>query len=120
MPLTERPCALVVDDDMAVRLSTAMLLSAMGVDPSVADAGRSALEQVSSRHFDLAFVDLGLPDIDGAVLAQQLHLIAPMMAIVMVSGDHRRLIEMQAAGRHALDKPVSVTTMRRTILELLS
>lgn len=119
MPSPYRPCALVVDDDVAVRQSTGMLLTAMGIDPSLAGAGQAALEQVALRRFDLALVDLGLPDIDGAVLALQLHAIAPAMAIIMVSGDQRRLIEMQAAGRYALDKPVSMEVMRRTILGLL-
>ncbi len=97
-----------------------MLLMAMGIDPSLVDAGQAALEQVAIRHFDLALVDLGLPDIDGAVLAQQLHAIAPTMAIIIISGDQRRLIEMQAAGRYAFDKPVSMATIRQTIAGLLA
>jgi len=120
MASLNRPHVLVVDDDAAVRVSTAMLLSAMGIAPSLAEGGYAALAQVSARHFDLALVDLGLPDIDGAVLAQKLQAIAPAMAIVIVSGDRDRLIEMKAAGRPALDKPVSMTTMRQTILGLLA
>ena len=120
MPLPDQPTALVVDDDEAVRMSTVMLLSLMGILPEAADSGYAALQLVQERSFDLAIIDLGLPDIDGGELARSFQAIAPDMAIVTMSGDHCRIERAKHHGEHCLLKPMSAHSLRAAIDGLLT
>jgi DNA-binding response OmpR family regulator len=119
MPQPALLSALVVDDDDSIRLSTAMLLSIMGVVPEVAGNGHMALQLMRDRHYDLAVVDLGLPDIDGGDLIQELHAIAPEMMIVIMSGDNHRINRVRHLADHCVEKPMSAHALRSAIDGLL-
>jgi len=114
------PCALIVDDDAPVRISAAMLLSAMQVETHLAENGEAALALVEKRYFDFALIDLGLPDIDGAVLAGKLREIAPAMSIIIVSADHDRRGRQQNAADYWLDKPMSSKLLQEAIRDILT
>lgn len=120
MPLPDQPSALVVDDDDAVRTSMAMLLSLMGILPERAESGHAALQLVRERRFDLAIVDLGLPDIDGSELVRALRAMAPDMTIVIMSGDNGRIEQAKRLGNHGLQKPISAHSLRAAIDGLLT
>lgn len=63
---------LLVEDREDVALSTAELLAMYGHSPRVASCGRDALREVDRELPDVVLMDLGLPDIDGWELAQQI------------------------------------------------
>ena len=56
---------LVVDDHPVNRQVAAMMLMAAGFDVETADDGAQAVEAVRSRPFDLVFMDLHMPVMDG-------------------------------------------------------
>jgi DNA-binding response OmpR family regulator len=119
MPLPAQPSALVVDDDDSIRLSTAMLLSVMGVTPELAGSGHTALQLMHDRHYDLAIVDLGLPDIEGSDLIAKFHALAPDMLIVIMSGDNHRINRVRHLADHCVEKPMSAHALRSAIDKLL-
>ncbi len=56
---------LVVDDDVPVATLLARQLERMDYAPSVAHDGRSALELMGEEPFEVALIDLVMPDMDG-------------------------------------------------------
>jgi CheY-like chemotaxis protein len=67
-PLSQTPPSrrvLVVDDDSTVADSLAMLLEAMSVIVRTAYSGVEALRVISELKPHLAFIDIGMPGLDG-------------------------------------------------------
>lgn len=76
---------LLVDDEQAVRHILAQMLSSRH-DVTEISNPRTALQQFESGQFDVALLDLGLPELPGDELARQLRQIDPELVTVMISG----------------------------------
>ena len=61
--------ALVVDDLVENRMVLAEMLSEAGCTVTTAADGRSALKLAATETFDIAFIDILMPDLDGSDLA---------------------------------------------------
>lgn len=66
------PRILLVEDEGAIAQTIEFALRAEGFDTRHALSGRDALRFAASETFDLALLDVGLPDIDGFALAREL------------------------------------------------
>lgn len=64
---------LLIEDSADATETLAMLLEAQGHSVLVAFSGLSGIALALSADFDLAIVDLGLPDIDGIEVVEVLH-----------------------------------------------
>ena len=68
---------LVVDDDKSILRTFTRILQKSGYEIDVAETGKEAMSKAESKHYDLALVDIRLPDMDGtdllAKLKKQLH-----------------------------------------------
>jgi signal transduction histidine kinase/integral membrane sensor domain MASE1/ActR/RegA family two-component response regulator len=102
---------LVVDDNVDVAESLAILLRLQGHDVRVAYDAHSALEQATTHPPDLAFLDLGMPEMDGCELARRFRASPVLEDVVLVAltgwgqeEDRRRT--KQAGFDHHLVKPV--------------
>ena len=78
--------ALVVDDDPLVRQATARGLTQAGVICDVAADARQALERLGKQSFDVAIVDLRMPEINGHTLVLKMLEMDPRPAIVVLTG----------------------------------
>lgn len=89
---------LVVDDDAGNRETLTELLGLSGHDVQAADSGRAALAAVgaATRPFDVALLDLAMPDMSGVELAARLRTLAPPLRIALVTGWEPSTIEPQA------------------------
>lgn len=63
------PSVLIIDDDKMVREATRILLSVGGYEVIVAESGKAGIEIAKSRSFDVAIVDLFMPDMAVGVAA---------------------------------------------------
>ena len=63
---------LLVDDDRQILIPLAKLLGLQGYHCTTATTGTEALRILESETFDLMFLDIGLPDIDGVSLCRQI------------------------------------------------
>lgn len=63
---------LLVEDNEINRLVAQGMLARLGHRVTLAEDGRSALAQVTERPFDLALLDINLPDMDGISLREDL------------------------------------------------
>lgn len=70
--LPKRLRALVVDDSQTVRTQLANVMNRIGMACDIADGARAALTQLSNRHYDLIYVDVMMPDMDGYSLTREI------------------------------------------------
>ncbi len=77
---------LIVDDEPEIRESLLEMLSSEGYDCDVASTGQEALDKIKVIDFDLALVDVRLPDMDGTKLVSQIHENNSRMINIMVTG----------------------------------
>jgi CheY-like chemotaxis protein len=77
---------LVVDDDPAVRMTIRMLLERAGHSVVVAGDGHKGLAAFESGDFDLLFLDIFMPGMDGFETMQHIHRQQPATPIIVISG----------------------------------
>ena len=111
---------LIVDDNSDAADSLATLLAVQGNATAVEYDAQSALRRARAERPDVMLIDIGLPDVDGYQLAQELR-VRPETAhttLVAVTGygqarDRERAIESGFA--HHLVKPVDMTALVRIL-----
>jgi DNA-binding NtrC family response regulator len=83
----EAKSILVVDDDKFI-LSTfkAILELRGGYSVHTAESGKEALEKFENNDYNLAILDIKLPDTEGTELLAKMHRANPRMMNVMVTG----------------------------------
>jgi len=69
---TSKKTILVVDDDKSILRTFTRILQKSGYEIEVAETGKEAMEKAEGRHYDLALVDIRLPDMDGTELLAKL------------------------------------------------
>ena len=77
---------LVVDDDAQIRKVLSAILENEGYIVQTAQNGKKATDLTKEFHFDIALVDIGLPDINGIELLQRLKFFQPKIITIMVTG----------------------------------
>ena len=77
---------LLVEDNRDVADLTALSLGAAGVEVACAYNGADAIEQGTSGGFDAAIIDLGLPDMDGRRVAEDLRAAETGVRLIALSG----------------------------------
>lgn len=77
---------LVVDDDPVVRRTLVAYVTSAGHQATVVSSSRDALDQVSSRLFDAALVDLYLGEESGLDLLSELLSACSWLRVVLTAG----------------------------------
>jgi DNA-binding NtrC family response regulator len=99
---------LIVDDDENITTVFQVNLESNGYEVETAKNGVEALEKTRRMFFNLALIDIKLPDMEGTDLIELLREVAPKMRMIIVTGfpslhgtaaeDHRGTTE-QTTGR---------------------
>lgn len=115
---------LVVDDNHDAADACAMLLEASGHQVQTAYTGRGALQLANTLRPHALLLDIGLPDMDGYTLAQQVRGTAwgHEAVLVAVTGwgqEQDRLQATQAGFDQHLVKPLSAETVESLLHSLL-
>jgi DNA-binding NtrC family response regulator len=76
---------LVVDDHFADRETLKTILEERGYRVVTAKTGAEALALVKEKHFNIIFLDIKLPDIDGAQIFEQVKAIDPEVAVILMT-----------------------------------
>jgi len=77
---------LVVDDDKSILRTFTRILQKSGYEIDVAETGKEAMEKAENNHFDLALVDIRLPDMDGTDLLAKLKKQLQHTVKIMITG----------------------------------
>lgn len=77
---------LVVDDDKSILRIITRILQKQGYNTHTAETGREAEEEINNQSYDLALIDVKLPDTDGVDLLQKMHATRPNMIKIILTG----------------------------------
>ena len=109
---------MVVDDRPDGVRTLAELRLAQGHEVLMAEDGASALALPAGQTIDAFILDIGLPDMDGDVLAQRLRAAHPQARLVALSGYGQQsdVAQALAAGFALhLTKPATLEALRRAL-----
>ena len=77
---------LVVDDLRSIRLALGAILEDKGHNAVTVENGYQAIEAVRKSHFDVIFMDIKMPGINGVQTFREIKKIDPKAAVVMMTG----------------------------------
>jgi DNA-binding NtrC family response regulator len=77
---------LVVDDDTELRKVLSSILSEEGYSVETVENGEQAIRVSEKKRFDLALIDIKLPDMEGTELLQRLKAKQPHIVMIIVTG----------------------------------
>jgi CheY-like chemotaxis protein len=78
---------LIVDDDSAVRATVQLVLERAGHSVVTAGDGRKGLAIFETGGFDLLFLDIFMPGMDGFETMRMAHQQQPLIPIIVISGN---------------------------------
>jgi two-component system, NtrC family, response regulator PilR len=115
---------LVVDDEMNLTLAMRRLLSAEGYRTETANSGEEALHKAKESHYDIVFLDVNMPGMNGLETFVKLGQAAPNSAVVMITGYGKTLKavieEARTLGvRAVIDKPFKINQITEAIREIV-
>ena len=101
---------LVVEDDRAVRNLISTTLQINDYEYDLAIDGKNALQLMTSNKYDIVFIDLGLPDIDGIEIIKKFRDFSttPIIVISARTHDEDKIEALDAGADDFLTKPFNV------------
>jgi DNA-binding NtrC family response regulator len=114
---------LIVDDDQAILKSLGDYLSMKGYAVETAKTGKEAIERSKSQFFNLAVLDIKLPDIEGTELLNRMHETEPRMIKIMLTGFPSMTNAVESLNKRAdayLIKPVEPGKLLKLVEQKLA
>jgi DNA-binding NtrC family response regulator len=102
---------LVVDDDENIRVTIEAILENQGYAVDVAVNGREAIKKSESTAYNVALIDIRLPDMEGTELLTRMKDTVPKVRKIIITGYPSMQNAIDAVNRNAdayLVKPVDV------------
>jgi excisionase family DNA binding protein len=109
-PAETKANILVIDDEEVIRLLFQETLEDMGQGVITAGTASEALEMLKQRDFDMVFLDLKMPGMDGAELFRRIKTIRPNLPVIIITGypDSDMMAQALAQGPFGvMNKPFS-------------
>ena len=112
---------LLVDDNDAVRATTAAFLRECGLSIIEAPDAAHALQALENAKVEVVVSDIIMPgELDGMGLAQKIKVRWPGLPVLLVSGFSERAAEAQARGFPVFTKPYSLPDLERRLRVLVA
>jgi len=100
---------LIVDDETIVRDSLAAWFRQDGHKVDVAEGGKEALHLVSASRYDIAFLDIKMPGMDGLAVAEQIAARCALPVVMLTAYSDRELVARAASTASAQPEPATAT-----------
>ena len=97
------PRILIVDDEPRMRDSLKSLLSSQDYEISTANSGQEALDLLSKQDFDVALLDIVMPDMSGHQLMDHINVRNPDTLVIVITGHATLDSAVDALRRGAYD-----------------
>lgn len=94
---------LLCEDDILIRMSTADMLSDMGMTVVEAGSGAEALQAMAANSIDVLITDVGLPDFSGLELVIRLRETNPDLPVIFATG------HTEVPGSEAIERTIILT-----------
>ena len=113
---------LIVDDDSSIRKVLAAILEEKGYNVETVENGRKAIEKTKTKFYNLALIDIRLPDMEGTTLLTEIKENLPKMVKIMITGYPSLQNAVEAINKGAdayIIKPIDIDKALNTIEEHL-
>ena len=113
---------LVIDDEEALRVSVAKIVSRLGHSVDTAGTATEGLARLAKQPYELVLTDFRLPDLDGLEVIERARALRPETELVLFTGFGSIPLAVQAIKRGAYDfvtKPVKRAELERVIARAL-
>jgi len=113
---------LIIDDDENIRKVLATILEEEGYIVETAETGKMAIEKTGTNTYNLALIDIRLPDMEGIELLTRMKITTPKMRKIIVTGFPTMQNAVDAVNRGAdgyILKPFNVEKVLKIIEEQL-
>jgi DNA-binding NtrC family response regulator len=120
--LRENARILIVDDETSIRKMFSAILEEEGYIVETAENGKEAIEKTKTRFYNVALIDVRLPDMDGTALLTAMQETAPRMVKIIVTGYPAMKNAVEAVNKGAdvyVLKPPNMAGLISTIEEQL-
>jgi len=120
--LAEKAKILIVDDDENIRKTMKAILEEENYSVDLATNGKEAIQMTNEKMYNLALLDIRLPDIEGVELLQLLKEYVPRTRKIMVTGYPTIQNAVTAINKNAdayLLKPVDIEKLLQIVKEQL-
>lgn len=84
---------LVIDDDEQVRLAFVLALEDEGFDLDTVESGEKGLERIADRKYDLIFLDLKMPGLNGVETLRELRKLDKEVPVYIVTAFHQEFFD---------------------------
>ena len=113
---------LLVEDNLLNQKVAQNMLQTLGHHLDIASTGQEAVSMFQQKNYDLVFLDIGLPDIDGLAVAQKIRAqneqqlkYTPIIAITAHARDEDKFNCLKAGIDEFLTKPVMMNSLIRSL-----
>ena len=120
--MKERPKILIIDDDDDIRKVLASILEEKGYETDTAKNGEEAVTKAGKNFYNLALIDIRLPDMEGTDLLSRLEQTTPKMIKIILTGYPTMGNAVSALNKGAdgyLMKPVNMDILNSRIAKYL-
>jgi DNA-binding NtrC family response regulator len=120
--LKKKNTILIVDDDPSIRSTMKVILEDEGYKVDFAANGKEAIRMTNQRSYNLALLDIRLPDMEGVKLLKLMKESIPRMRKIMITGFPSIQNAVEAVNKSAdayLIKPVNLDELLLIVKEQL-
>jgi len=113
---------LIIDDETSIRSTLAQVLSDEGHKPTLCDSGEEGIAQLAREEFDVVFLDLWLPGIDGMTVLDRVKAAGgPPVIVISGHGNVDSAVRATRLGAYDfLEKPLSLERILLTVNHALA
>ena len=116
---------LIVDDDPGTCKTLENVLTKKGYDVVISNTGEDAITKAKEKIFDIIFIDMKLPTLNGLETYLELKKINPKLIAIVITAYHQEMDDlvqeaMNNSAYTCLTKPINIEDMLVLINEILT
>ena len=100
---------LIIDDEASLRQTLARILQRAGFEVTTASGGKEGLELIHQHTFDLVYMDIRMPDINGLEVLKSIHTNLPELPVILFTAQpdlHSAVDALRSGASDYLLKPL--------------
>jgi len=114
---------LLAEDNLFNRKVNQTLFKSLGFEIDLAQNGNEVIKMVKNKNYDIVFMDLLMPELDGFETSAQLRKMnytMPIVALTAVETDNAKQLAIENGINDYLVKPATIEDIRKILLSLFS
>jgi len=122
-PIATKAKILIIDDDPDIRDMVSLVLQRHGYAVLTAQDGAAGVAKIKQEPFDLVFLDIHMPYMDGITALEEIKRIDPDIAAIMMTGygtQEKVIASLNQKACDFINKPVSLDTLIRVTEKALA